>query len=172
MRKVTDEEKNAQVLDVLNYQTMKLRQLEKMNIQLDISNIEVLHFNTLKEHFEDFSACEGEWKPLDSIKPGIDSIDYLKTVFAAMRDIVDTMYPGEYYPAYEDEIFINKLKMGQSVEDMYNVYRVKTDFEKCPICGGSIIPHTFAISRRDNKTHICSECGTSEAVQDITETMG
>lgn len=170
MRKITNEEKDAKVLEILEYQITKLQQLEKLKIQLNISNIEVLHLNIFKEHFEDFSACEGEWIPLDSIRPGVDAIDHLKTVFTSLRDIVDTMYPEEYYPVYEDKVFINKLKLGETVQDMYNIYRVQTDFEKCPICGGSIIPHTFAISRRDNKTHICSECGINEAIEDISGT--
>lgn len=171
MRKITNEEKDAKVLEImeyhLEYQTAKLQQLEKMNIKLDISNIELLHLNTLKEHFENFSACEGEWIPFDSIKPGVDAIEHLKTMFASLRNVVETMYPDEYYPAYEDEIFINKLKMGQTIQDMYNIYRVQTDFEKCSICGASIIPDTFAISRRDNETRICSECGTNEAIEDM-----
>lgn len=167
MRKMTDEEKDAEVLEVLEHQTTKLQQLKKMNIQLDISRIEVLHLCTFKEHFEDFSACEGEWIPLDSIKPGVDAVEHLKTIFASLRNVVEIMYPDEYYPAYEDEVFINILKLGQTIQDMHNIYRVQTDFEKCPVCGSSIIPQTFAISRRDSKTHICSECGTNEALEDM-----
>lgn len=34
----------------------------------------------------------------------------------------------------------------------------------CPICGKEYMEHP-AISRRDNKTEICSECGTHEALK-------
>lgn len=45
----------------------------------------------------------------------------------------------------------------------------------CPRCGGWIpnndVPGAFpgALSRVDNKTEICSECGTEEAVQQLTD---
>ena len=36
----------------------------------------------------------------------------------------------------------------------------------CPICGGQYNDHP-AISRKDNKTEICSKCGTLEAVEEF-----
>ena len=36
----------------------------------------------------------------------------------------------------------------------------------CPICGG-IMSEYPALSRRDNKTEICSDCGIREALADI-----
>ena len=38
------------------------------------------------------------------------------------------------------------------------------DFKTCPICGYLITGHP-AISRKDNKTKICSECGQKEAIE-------
>ena len=44
---------------------------------------------------------------------------------------------------------------------------------KCPRCGGGIPndaqegEYPGALSRRDNKTYICSECGTLEALEDF-----
>ena len=35
----------------------------------------------------------------------------------------------------------------------------------CPICGKSYL-HP-ALSRRDNKTEICPDCGTAEAFEDL-----
>jgi len=46
------------------------------------------------------------------------------------------------------------------------------DFPVCPDCGGYIpnneTPGAYsgALSRRDNKTEICSDCGTREALED------
>lgn len=37
--------------------------------------------------------------------------------------------------------------------------------EKCPKCGGPL-GNRPALSRRDGKTDICSECGYKEAVED------
>jgi RNA polymerase subunit RPABC4/transcription elongation factor Spt4 len=44
------------------------------------------------------------------------------------------------------------------------------EIKNCPNCGGFIpnneTPGAFpgALSRKDNKTEICSECGTAEAI--------
>jgi len=37
---------------------------------------------------------------------------------------------------------------------------------KCPICGKEYEDHP-AISRKDNKTEICPDCGTLEALESI-----
>ena len=49
--------------------------------------------------------------------------------------------------------------------------------EKCPICGGAI-PNALhegeyagALSRVDNETEICSECGFMEAMQGFFKTI-
>ena len=36
----------------------------------------------------------------------------------------------------------------------------------CPICGKSYVEYP-AISRRDNKTEICPQCGADEALEDF-----
>lgn len=42
----------------------------------------------------------------------------------------------------------------------------------CPKCGNNFMIGTGALSRRDNETEICSECGYKEAVEDIEKTFG
>ena len=39
---------------------------------------------------------------------------------------------------------------------------------KCPICGKEIVGYP-ALSRKDNKTKICSDCGQEEALQAFIE---
>ena len=43
---------------------------------------------------------------------------------------------------------------------------VKVSNKICPICEQEIIGYP-ATSRRDNKTEICSPCGTNEAMMDF-----
>ena len=43
---------------------------------------------------------------------------------------------------------------------------MKTKIRICPICGKEYSDHP-AISRKDNKTEICSKCGTMEAVEEF-----
>ena len=38
--------------------------------------------------------------------------------------------------------------------------------EKCPKCGGPLGERP-ALSRRDNKTEICSDCGFNESLEDM-----
>lgn len=42
---------------------------------------------------------------------------------------------------------------------------------KCPMCG-RIYSGYPALSRRDNKTEICSDCGTKEALDDFFKNGG
>lgn len=43
----------------------------------------------------------------------------------------------------------------------------KKEVKTCPRCKKTYIGYP-AISRRDNKTEICSECGTAEALEDFS----
>lgn len=42
--------------------------------------------------------------------------------------------------------------------------------KKCPKCGGPLGDRP-ALSRRDGKTDICSECGYKEAIEDVERTF-
>jgi RNA polymerase subunit RPABC4/transcription elongation factor Spt4 len=46
----------------------------------------------------------------------------------------------------------------------------RTDHDLCPRCGVRFLPATYpgALSRADNKTEICSQCGLIEAMQQWT----
>jgi len=44
----------------------------------------------------------------------------------------------------------------------------KDEYKKCPRCGIYYVGFP-AISRKDNKTEICSNCGVSEAIEDFYE---
>lgn len=41
-------------------------------------------------------------------------------------------------------------------------------YDECPLCGNSIGKYP-ALSRKDNKTRICSDCGTKEALEVLAE---
>ena len=155
-------ERQEELEDILKMQN---RQLQYNALDLKKCQVEKLSLEVLKRNFDDFSKCEDKWVLMDD-----NSIETLKTIFKSLRTVVEKLHPEEYYPAYEEEVFLNKLRLGQTVEDMYNVYRVRTSLEKCAYCGSSIFEGTFSISRRDNKTQICSNCGTREAIEDISNT--
>ena len=43
----------------------------------------------------------------------------------------------------------------------------KSKRKKCPRCLGELKPPMTAISRRDNKTLVCSQCGNEEGMIDV-----
>ena len=45
------------------------------------------------------------------------------------------------------------------------------DIEKCPKCGDDMQRPRVAVSRRDNKTIICPDCGLREAMADTMKAM-
>lgn len=156
----TNKNKEKIVEEIVDYQKELLKKYPK----LDINNIEYLFLDDLKENFDDYSRCEGLWKVMDEEIPG----EKLKKIFASLRKTNEMIRPNEFYPYYEEEVFINNLLLGKTVQDMFRVYRIKTDYEKCPLCGSSIIEGQYALSRRDNKSRICSSCGMKESLEDFT----
>ena len=42
----------------------------------------------------------------------------------------------------------------------------------CPLCKKNLHKEFYALSRVDNKTHICSDCGTWEALATMRNTWG
>lgn len=51
---------------------------------------------------------------------------------------------------------------------MINIFNDNEEETKpCPICGEPFIEAEGALSRKDNKTMICSDCGTAEALKSI-----
>lgn len=151
----SQKEKEFEKKQTIQYQEYQLSKLPK----LDINKIERLSLKVLEENFRDFSKCEEKWEDFNDIKD-------LKSIFARLRRINEEIRPNKYYVYYEEEVFMNNLLLGKVVEDMFFAYRLKTNYDKCPLCGANIIGGA-ALSRRDNQTNICSDCGTKEALEDI-----
>lgn len=63
---------------------------------------------------------------------------------------------------------ISVLDEDKDVED--DVPYDNTTPKKCPICGKTYT-HFPALSRRDNKTYICPDCGVDEAMEDYFKAM-
>jgi RNase P subunit RPR2 len=45
----------------------------------------------------------------------------------------------------------------------------KNEIKNCPKCEGPMVEPMVALSRRDNKTYICPDCGLKEAFADWRE---
>lgn len=164
-----DKKQKQEILnETLQYQQIQLKKCCLSKIELN--NIEFLPIAVLRENFSDYSACEDKWKTLQEIITNNKSpLDFIKFRFETMRKIVEENHPNEYYPIYEEEVFTNALLLGKPIEDMMTIYRVRTTYPKCPLCGASIFTNTEALSRKDNETMICSDCGLKEAIEDFVD---
>jgi len=81
----------------------------------------------------------------------------------------------ENYPAVHGHIVKHITELEHSPVEYYEWFWTKAP--ECPSCGGFIPnnenPGAYmgAISRKDNKTEICSACGTIEAIADFYESQ-
>ena len=113
------------------------------------------YFNSVNR---DLSKCEDEWSPL----PEFMTMDFLKDMLERERDAVLKTELETDAEELKWEFFSKQLEEGKVVADMFCLYRVKNDLPKCPKCGASLRRTQGTLSRSDNKTMICSDCGESE----------
>lgn len=124
-----------------------LLQIEKVeNEKKDIFKSYDRFFNGTKELLEDISI-----KPDNEIRIG----DYL---FQRRKDSVGVIF--KYDPIKEVEPIELKIKITENSDKG----------TKCPICNKPLGKYP-AISREDNKTKICSNCGTLEALAAFKESL-
>lgn len=106
---------------------------------------EILTEQKLNDNFGDYTKCENLWKEID---------ESIVDMFLKMR-----------YKEQDKEVKEHLLLKGESVAVVVGFIRLKTDLPKCPLCGGSYEEHLSSLSIVDNKTKICSSCGTREQLE-------
>lgn len=137
--------------------TKKLEEVEKQGME---SLLQVENIRKIQKHQADI--CN---KLLDAIKEHLnDNFGGKENKFRFGDYIFNVKEKGyvefEYKPILEPEPIELKLKITEN-----------SDKEtKCPICGEPLGKYP-AISREDNKTKICSNCGTLEALAAFKESL-
>ena len=122
---------------------------------------ETLGDTALKACFSDFSKCEGQWYPIQN--------EDCKRSLDAARAVLEKMhYSKELIDSFEWSAAMGALEKGRVISLPGYFIRKRTNWPKCPLCGSSIMEQVPALSRFDNKTKICSECATQEALDDFT----
>lgn len=121
--------------------------------------LESLPINVYENNGKSFAKSEGHWKPLQDT-----SESYLKRLFDSTKDIITLTRPWADVADYDWESVLERLKSGKVVKDAYLFFRIKNDLLKCPNCGCSYEKIESALSRKDNETEICTDCGISEAL--------
>jgi len=121
------------------------------------------------KNLQDFRRCEDKWEVKDYITE-----EFLKKNFGFVVGVLQSTDPNKSIDYYKWEYIKDLLEKGRVVEDPFMLYRVKSDLPRCPLCGGTYneATHEYSISRRDNKTKICPQCGIDEAFQDLFDERG
>lgn len=109
------------------------------------------------KNFSNFHKCKDLWKDMDE--------DKVKNLFSmAYKLSCETEKEPREYLIWENAI--QYLNDGLVIRLPFHFIRLKNDLNKCPLCGCSY-KGLGAISRRDNETEICGNCGTKEAMEDL-----
>jgi predicted RNA-binding Zn-ribbon protein involved in translation (DUF1610 family) len=80
-----------------------------------------------------------------------------------IRNTRDTDHPIEMF---EEEAIKEQLKEGKIIYMPLIMFRAVVGDKTCPLCGATF-EGLGALSRKDNATEICSDCGTNEAMEDM-----
>lgn len=73
---------------------------------------------------------------------------------------------------YEKKFALGSLKSGRIIDTPCILFKLgeSEDTKKCPKCG-CFYMGIGALSRRDNETGICPQCGTEEVLEDMKNVM-
>ncbi|MGU8989055.1 hypothetical protein ACV3V0_15290 [Clostridium perfringens] len=119
---------------------------------------EYLPLGTFENNFMNYQKCEGRWIDISEEKVKM----FLESSLTTSRQCgVDR----EYLDWSQAEKI---LKSGKVIKVITGDIRLVTKYNKCPICGSSITDFP-AISRRDNSTEICADCGNKEAIEEYID---
>lgn len=110
-----------------------------------------------------FSIVEDKWETNESLF----NLERLEKLFNSQYKTYTQTSPGKNAEQLKWENVHKDLEAGKVVADMFNLYRVKSDSKHCPKCGSSFKIEEAALSRVDNDTLICSDCGVREALSTL-----
>lgn len=144
------------------------------------------HIIDILSEGSDFALYEEEIKDYlyDEALPNEEG-NYINSLVSALEDV----YNNNYWTEVSDTTLTNILQMhlnfdqesntnantdsiiqalenGKVVQIVFNIYRKKLDKKICPKCGCYIMSDIGSLSRFDNSTEICGDCGTREALSD------
>lgn len=108
---------------------------------------EILTEQKFNRKFGSFPSCENDWEDIDEV-------------------IVDVLLNTNYKE--HTEFVKNRILEGSCFKVCVGFIRLKTNKQKCPLCGGSFEEMQYSLSIVDNNTMICSECGLREQLERFT----
>ncbi|PLS19540.1 hypothetical protein CVD28_03740 [Bacillus sp. M6-12] len=110
----------------------------------------------------------GDLAPKDPKEGWVDcTLDFILQQCEVTRDVIqmtkDKDHPIEMF---EEEAVIEQLKEGRIIYTPMLLFRAIVGENTCPLCGATY-QGMGSLSRKDNETEICSDCGTREAMEDF-----
>lgn len=147
----------------------------------------------IKQNIALQQANEGLTKKLEEVeKQGMESLLQIEAAHKALKENTDianrllegiskyikdahlkkdkTIKIGDYIFTADGSFHYEPIKEVEPIELKIKITENSDKETKCPICGESLGKYP-AISREDNKTKICSNCGTLEALAAFKESL-
>jgi hypothetical protein len=78
-----------------------------------------------------------------------------------IKETNDQVHQSELF---EEETVLDQLKNGKVIYTPTILFRGVVGSEVCPLCGATYEDGMGSLSRKDNETVICSDCGNEEAL--------
>ena len=119
---------------------------------------QVLNVFVLQENFEDFTRCKQNWLTLEPARA--------KAMFEVTLKSAEQLHKKVPADLKSWETITDLMASGKAVRVYDTIFREVRDQKTCPLCGG-YIEGEGAISRLDNHTMICCDCGQKEALNDM-----
>lgn len=96
---------------------------------------------------------------------------FLQSVEITRNIIIEANDPS--YPNsdnYTEDKALWVIRVGRTVDTPMLLFRL-AEGTICPVCRTKFQEVAGALSRRDNQTRICSDCGTNEALEDMSKSI-
>jgi len=103
---------------------------------------------------------EKNWRPT-TLENFLQSVEITRDI------IIESNNPD--YPDldnYSEDKALWAIRTGRTIDTPMLLFRL-AEGTVCPLCGAKFQEVAGALSRRDNKTRICSDCGMREALEDL-----
>lgn len=92
-----------------------------------------------------------------------EALQHCKLTREIIKETNDHVHKEEHF---EDDYVKERLTEGKIVYTPMILFRGVIGSEVCPLCGATFEDGMGALSRKDNETIICSDCGTEEAMSE------
>lgn len=105
---------------------------------------------------------EKTWK-ITTLENFLKSVEITRNI---ILETEDSNNPSHNADDYTEDKALWSIRVGRTIDTPILLFRL-AEGEECPKCGAKFQETAGALSRRDNRTKICSDCGTREALEDL-----